>query len=39
MKLVSTTKELQTEIQHLAQGNTVGFVPTMGALHQGHIPW
>lgn len=37
MKLVSTTKELQTEIQHLAQGNTVGFVPTMGALHQGHI--
>ena len=37
MKLVSTTKELQTEIQHLAQGNTVGFVPTMGALHAGHI--
>ncbi|WP_321368820.1 pantoate--beta-alanine ligase [uncultured Draconibacterium sp.] len=37
MKLVRTEKELQAEIQHLAQGNTVGFVPTMGALHQGHI--
>ncbi|WP_319479654.1 pantoate--beta-alanine ligase [uncultured Draconibacterium sp.] len=37
MKLVSTIQELQTEIQHLTNDKTVGFVPTMGALHQGHI--
>lgn len=37
MKLVSTIQELQAEIQHLTNGKTVGFVPTMGALHQGHI--
>lgn len=38
MKIFTTTKEIQ---QYLAElrvlGKTTGFVPTMGALHQGHL--
>lgn len=37
MILVKTIKELQKRLQSLKSSGTVGFVPTMGALHRGHI--
>lgn len=36
MKVISTIKELQATIKDLYQ-SPLGFVPTMGALHKGHL--
>ncbi|HEY6913845.1 MAG TPA: pantoate--beta-alanine ligase [Paludibacter sp.] len=37
MKIIRLKAELQTEIESLkSAGKTIGFVPTMGALHDGH---
>ncbi|MFC7442085.1 pantoate--beta-alanine ligase [Laceyella putida] len=36
MKIIETVKELRNELKPHRQG-TIGFVPTMGYLHQGHL--
>lgn len=37
MKTIHESAALQTFLKNLPAGKTVGFVPTMGALHEGHL--
>jgi pantoate--beta-alanine ligase len=37
MKTLHTAKELQEALAELKIGVSIGFVPTMGALHRGHL--
>ncbi|MEE9371912.1 MAG: pantoate--beta-alanine ligase [Saprospiraceae bacterium] len=38
MKIIETVKDIQTELNDLkARGKTIGFSPTMGAFHKGHV--
>jgi len=37
MQVYSKTNLIQNDILHIRRTHSIGFIPTMGALHQGHI--
>jgi pantoate--beta-alanine ligase len=37
MELIQSSQELRYRLSEMKARGTIGFVPTMGALHKGHL--